>query len=242
MHTAGQQCLLLLALFVHAEAFWQIASGATHCVIEESGRCLSSGQGKYGNGEHCTAIATANFSLVLWAYGVEGCCDYLSVNGTAFKKTDFWRGPDGVRMLPGDTLAWYSDNSSSTDGWKVCADYGSWQGADEPDDFDPFLIIVIGVLGPILGCMLCNFMIMSSRGSGPPRPSAAQRRYYHSTCPLWDCVVDLTICILELIGALWQCGRFKCRRCCALAMRAEPEGQAQGEGQGGTTSKRTDSV
>ena len=121
-----------------------------------------------------------------------------------------------MRMLPGDTLTWYSDKSTSADGWKVCADHGSWQGLEPGKDnnIGPFFFVVVGFLGPILGCMLLNFMMSANRGSGPPRPTAAQRRYYHSMCPLWDCIVDM-------VREVWQCGRSKCRRCCASAVRAE---------------------
>jgi hypothetical protein len=216
--------LLVLGLVVaSADAFWSVTQGSSHCVLEEQGRCLSSLS--YSNNERCTAVAKANFSIVVWKYGVGERHDYLAVNfnGTGkfqrFRRDEYPRGPDSVRVQPGDELSWRSDGSISFEGWKVCADYGygNWTGESswcELPPNDSFMIIMC-VFAPILGCLVCNFMVSVSRGSGPPRMTKEQTRYYRSMCPIFDCLLDMVVCVAESIVGSCR------RRCCTSSARVE---------------------
>jgi len=227
--------LLVLGLVVASaeDAFWSVTQGSSHCVLEEQGRCLSSLS--YSNNERCTAVAKANFSIVVWKYGVESGVDYLAVNfnGTGkfqrFRRVEYPRGPDSVRMQPGDELSWRSNYNTPCEGWKVCADYGNWTGESPwceyqyDDSMSLWVVYFFAVFGPVMFCLICNGMISAGRGSGPPRPTKAQSRYYHTMCPLFDCLAEIIFGVAYLSFVYYPriiVGSCR-RRCCTSPARGE---------------------
>ena len=116
--------------------FWQVVSGARFCEIVDGGRCVSDGEGSYGNRETCTVKALRPLVLTTEQYAVESGYDYLSVNGRAFGGNS---GPEGMKLDAGAQLVWRSDGSRAYDGFKVCA------SADA--ETNGGLVVVVGLLG-----------------------------------------------------------------------------------------------
>ena len=97
--------------------FWQVVSGSEFCHITDNGRCVTDGQGQYGNQESCRVMALRPLSLTTTQYSVEGD-DYLTVGGVLF---DSGYGPQGMKLSAGSELVWTTDGSFVRDGFTVCA-------------------------------------------------------------------------------------------------------------------------
>ena len=69
-------------------------------------------------------------------YEVEGCCDYVTVNGVQYRNSP----PNGVKMAKGAALEWYSDASDQLAGWKVCAHAQDTMTTTKPTDEGRYMI------------------------------------------------------------------------------------------------------
>ena len=84
----------------------------------DGGRCLSDGEGDYGNVESCTIKALRPLILTATEFDTESSHDTLTIAGTAYSGSD---GPQGLPVDGGAELAWSSDGSVVRAGFKVCA-------------------------------------------------------------------------------------------------------------------------
>ena len=171
-------------------SFWQVVSGAKFCEIVDGGRCVSDGEGQYGNGETCRVKALQALVLTTEQYAVGSGNDYLSVSGTALKNDS---GPQRMKLDAGAEVVWKSDGSGVSDGFKVCVSedaettggwVGGWVGVVGPtfhssrtnnfrmsprtytvgvDDNSEMLVdggVVGGVVGTVLGIGVCIWLVM----------------------------------------------------------------------------------
>ena len=99
-------------------AYWQVVSGSQFCHITFNGRCVTDGEGQYGNRENCRVKALRPLSLTTAQYSVESSYDYLTVGGVKFNSG---YGPEGMKLPAGSELVWRTDGSSVRAGFTVCA-------------------------------------------------------------------------------------------------------------------------
>ena len=99
-------------------AYWQVVSGSEFCHITDNGRCVTDGQGQYGNQESCRVMALRPLSLTTTQYSVEYNYDHLTVGGVRF---DNGHGPQGMKLPAGSDLVWKTDGSAVGAGFTVCA-------------------------------------------------------------------------------------------------------------------------
>ena len=102
-------------------AYWQIVTGSRYCEITDGGRCVTDGEGDYGNNERCEVRALRRLFLTAEQYDVQACCDYLTVNGFVYNNIKGGPGPQAVIMNSGDTWLWQSDTAINAQGFKLCA-------------------------------------------------------------------------------------------------------------------------
>lgn len=92
------------------------------CLIED--RCFLSPNfpASYGNSQSCIIAATGKFPLVLSAFGTEmsfSCeLDFLVVGSMKYCGNT---GPNGVTVTPNIPIAWVSDSSTISNGFKICS-------------------------------------------------------------------------------------------------------------------------
>ena len=98
--------------------FWQIVSGAEFCQIVDGGRCVTDGEGDYGNNENCEVQALRPLVATATEFNTESGYDQLTVAGTAYDGTT---GPQGVALDAGAEMVFTSDGSQTGSGYKVCA-------------------------------------------------------------------------------------------------------------------------
>ena len=107
-------------------ALWEVVSGAEFCQIVDGGRCVTDGEGRYGNWETCKVKALEPLILTTEEYDVETGYDFVSVGNTSF---DGESGPQGTKLDAGEELVWQSDGGVSapysyyyhSEGFKICA-------------------------------------------------------------------------------------------------------------------------
>ena len=97
--------------------FWRIVSGRQFCEIVDGGRCVTDGNGNYGNNERCEVVALKRLVLSTKEYFVEKIYDYVTVNGVRY----IYSGPQNVYMAIGAKLKWHTDQTGFRHGFKVCA-------------------------------------------------------------------------------------------------------------------------
>jgi hypothetical protein len=89
-----------------------IVSGGQHCHTTIDGLCVTDdpqgSTGNYGNNERCSILMNAAATLTATDFNTESGFDFLYVRTARYSGT---RGPTGVAVAPGDTLAWTSDGS-----------------------------------------------------------------------------------------------------------------------------------
>ena len=99
--------------------FWEITSGSSYCEKVDDGRCVTDGDGEYGNDENCEVKALKPLVMSAEQYDVEQTHDFITVNGEEYHNT----GPNQVTMRTGDKWTWKSDSDTTRDGFKICGGY-----------------------------------------------------------------------------------------------------------------------
>ena len=100
--------------------FWRIVSGKSVCEIQDGGRCVTDGNGNYGNNENCEVMALKPLVVTAEYYDVEKNYDYVTIKGIKYRSY----GPNQVNMGKSQTWTWRSDGSNNRPGFKLCASTG----------------------------------------------------------------------------------------------------------------------
>ena len=94
-----------------------VTSGTQYCHTSIDGMCVTddpvSTTGSYGNNERCTIRMDAAATLTATEFNTESGFDFFYVRSARYDGT---RGPIGVAVAAGDTLAWYTDSSAIRSG------------------------------------------------------------------------------------------------------------------------------
>mmetsp|Transcript_81137 Transcript_81137/g.156732 ORF Transcript_81137/g.156732 Transcript_81137/m.156732 type:complete len:463 (+) Transcript_81137:2-1390(+) len=96
---------------------WVVMQG--HCGVDRFCAWSPNYPGSYWNNQRCTIIVnnTAAARLQVLRFNTESFFDVLTVNGRAYSGYNS-DGPMG--MKPQGMISWYSDNSVTQQGWKMC--------------------------------------------------------------------------------------------------------------------------
>ena len=78
---------------------------------------MTDGEGNYGNGEHCRVQALQPLMVNFVEYGIESCCDYLTVMGIEYTS----RPAGSVSVPQHERVIWSTDNVVISNGFKICA-------------------------------------------------------------------------------------------------------------------------
>ena len=98
----------------------RVASGESHCQLNQPGNCVSDGDGAYGNNERCAVEVLAHGRLsTTGLFATEATNDYLAIEGHSYSgRTGF----ADVAVPENATLTWSTDAGSVGPGWTVCWD------------------------------------------------------------------------------------------------------------------------
>jgi len=110
------------------EAFWEVESGGASCEVSDNGRCVTDGEGSYGNNERCVYTVLQDmivFSEVFQtqrAFSSYFPYDYMQRGADSFFTSYGGRHnfPANMSLNKGDTLKWFSNGMTVAEGYKIC--------------------------------------------------------------------------------------------------------------------------
>ena len=83
---------------------------------------MTDGVGNYGNNENCRVRALQPLMVNFVEYGIESCCDSLTVMmGSGFRNVYSFRPAGSVSVPQNGVVIWSTDDSTTSYGFKICA-------------------------------------------------------------------------------------------------------------------------
>ena len=77
---------------------------------------MTDGEGNYGNNEYCRVQALQPLMVNFVEYGIESCCDSLTVMGSKYSS----RPAGSVSVPQNGVVIWSTDGSTTSYGFKIC--------------------------------------------------------------------------------------------------------------------------